>query len=117
MTPEDKLQSAAIKWFRLQYPEYRLLCFAVPNGGSRNAFEAHKLKLTGVTPGVSDLILLVQRHGYGALCIELKNGKHGKQSPAQHEWELAALSAGNKYVICRNVDEFMSEIMSYLESK
>lgn len=113
MTPEDILQISCIKWFRYQYPGLRKMLFAVPNGGSRNAIEAHKLKMTGVTAGVSDLILLTPRHGYGALCIELKAGK-GKQSSSQHEWELEAISAGNKYVICRSIDEFMNEVNQYL---
>ena len=113
MTPEDKLQISCIKWFRYQYPGLRKMLFAIPNGGSRNSLEAHKLKMTGVTAGVSDLILLTPRHGYGALCIEMKVGK-GKQSMTQHEWELEAISAGNKYVICRSIDEFMCEVNQYL---
>ena len=113
MTPEDKLQISCIKWFRYQYPGLMKMLFAVPNGGSRNAIEAHKLKMTGVTAGVSDLILLTPMHGYGALCIEMKVGK-GKQSLTQHEWELESISAGNKYVICRSIDEFMCEVNQYL---
>jgi len=93
------------------------MLLAVPNGGSRNLLEAAKLKQMGVVAGVADLLLLTPRNGYGCLCIELKDGKRGRQSQAQHEWELAALSAGNKYVICRSVDEFMKEVTAYLESK
>lgn len=112
---EDKLQAACVRWFRLQYPELKLLLFSCPNGGSRNPIEAAKLKRTGVVSGVSDLILLTQRKGYGSLCIELKNGKKGIQSENQHQWELAALSAGNKYVICRTFEEFMNEVNQYLK--
>ena len=113
MTPEDKLQCECVRWFRYQYSELKKMLFAIPNGGSRNSLEAHKLKMTGVTAGVSDLILLTPRHGYGSLCIELKS-VNGKQSPSQHEWELEAISAGNKYVICRSIDEFMCEVNQYL---
>ena len=115
MTAEDRLQIACVKWFRYQFPDIRKMIFAIPNGGSRNPIEASKLKMTGVTAGVSDLILLVQRNGYGSLCIELKVGK-GKQTPLQHEWELNAMTFGNKYVICRSVDEFMKEVNEYLNS-
>jgi len=115
MTAEDKLQFECVKWFRYQYPELKKLLFAVPNGGSRNQMEAHKLKMTGVVAGVSDLILLVQKYncGIGAVCIEMKACK-GKQTELQHEWELSAISHGNKYVICRSFDEFKAEIESYL---
>jgi len=123
MTPEDILQISCIKWFRYQYPGLRKMLFAVPNGGKRESRinqygnryspEAQKLERMGVIAGVSDLILLTPRHGFGALCIEMKVGK-GRQSLAQQEWELEAISAGNKYVICRSVDEFMNEVNQYL---
>ena len=123
MTAEDKLQSECLRWFRYQHSNLKKVLFAVPNGGKRESRinqygnryspEAQKLERMGVVAGVSDLILLTPRHGYGALCIEMKVGK-GKQSPAQHEWELEAISAGNKYVICRSVDEFMNEVNQYL---
>lgn len=113
MTPEDKLQSECVRWFRYQYHDLKKVLFAVPNGGSRNDIEAHKLKMTGVVAGVSDLILLTPRHGFGALCIEIKVG-NGKQSTSQQEWELEAISAGNQYVICRSIDEFMNEVNQYL---
>ena len=94
------------------------MLFAVANQRkTQSLIEGSRMKMIGVTSGVSDLILLTPRNGYGSLCIELKDGKRGRQSPSQHEWELAALSNGNKYVICRNVDEFMKEVTAYLESK
>jgi len=117
MTAEDRLQISCVRWFRYQFPDLRKMMIAVPNGGSRNILEAAKLKQMGVVAGVADLLLLTPRNGYGCLCIELKNGKRGRQSPAQHEWELSALSNGNKYVICRSVDEFIHEVTAYLESK
>lgn len=123
MTPEDKLQSECVRWFRYQYSDLKKVLFAVPNGGKRESRinqygnryspEAQKLERMGVIAGVSDLILLTPMHGYGALCIEMKVGK-GKQSLTQHEWELEAISAGNKYVICRSIDEFMKEVNQYL---
>jgi len=110
---EDILQINCIKWFDLQYRELYILLHHSPNGGLRNVIEASKFKRMGVRAGFPDLILLVQRHGYGSLCIELKSGK-GKQTPLQHEWELLALSHGNKYVICRSFDEFKETINNYL---
>jgi len=114
MTAEDRLQISCVRWFRYQYPALAKVLIHCPNGGSRNLIEASKLKQMGVTAGVSDLILLYQQNGYGSLCIELKDGKKGRQSKSQHYWEMVAMTLGNKYVICRSVDEFMKEVNEYL---
>ena len=39
---ESQIQRSCLRWFRLQYPQYALLCFAVPNGGARNKREASR---------------------------------------------------------------------------
>lgn len=111
---ESDLQIACVRWFRLQYPQYARLLFAVPNGGNRNLREAARMKAEGVTAGVADLILLMPSHEYGALCIELKTVK-GRQSNSQKEWQEAAEKAGNRYVICRTFDQFRKEVSGYLK--
>lgn len=110
---EAILQEACVRWFGLQYPEYRGLLFHVPNGGSRNLLEARSLKAQGVVPGVADLILLLPRKGFGALCIEMKTQK-GRLSEHQREWEAAASLHGNLYRVCRSIDEFIKTINDYL---
>lgn len=69
---ESKIQSECVKWFRLFYRRYTPLLFAVPNGGARNRITGAILKSEGVIPGVADMILLLPRGGYHALCIEMK---------------------------------------------
>lgn len=130
MTAEDKLQTMCISEFRRVYPEYSKLLFSVPNGADLSDSQRMLFTQTGMVPGVSDLILLVSRHGYGSLCLEgkVRKGdiysignknimvkKDGVQSKSQHEWELAAISAGNKYVLFWNVKDFMREVDSYLK--
>jgi len=110
---ESKIQAACVRWFRLQYPHLAPLLFAIPNGGARNPREAGILKDEGVTPGVSDLILLTPRHGFGALCLECKT-ENGRQSPEQKEWQKQAENAGNKYVVFRSVEEFIEIVNDYL---
>lgn len=110
---ESKLQQKCIKWFRLQYRELAPLLFAVPNGGKRNILEAKILKEEGVTAGVSDLILLVSRHGYNALCIEMKTPE-GRQSETQINWQRKAETHGNKYLIIRSFEQFVHAINAYL---
>lgn len=113
---EERLQINCVSWFRYQYPELNKLLFAIPNGGSRNVIEAKNLKRQGVVPGVSDLILLIGNKDYNSLCIEFKTDK-GKQSDDQREFERKTVVYGNKYVICRDIVRFMTEINEYLNNK
>lgn len=117
---EDKLQQACVTWFRLQYPNITI--FSIPNGGSRNAIEAAKLKRTGALAGVADLFVMKSKHSYYfdsggyikyGLFIELKVGKNS-QTDAQREFASKAMSAGYFYQVCRSFDEFKEVIENYL---
>ena len=78
-----------VSWFRLQYPDIGKLLFAVPNGGARGRTEAAIMKAEGVTAGVTDLILLLGRGGFNALCIEMKTpDRRSVLSDAQIERRL-----------------------------
>jgi hypothetical protein len=111
---ESQIQQNCVWWFRLQYPAFKSMLFAVPNGGARSPVEAKIMKAEGVTPGVSDLILLVSRKGYNALCLECKTAA-GRQSHSQAAWQADCEAFGNKYVIFRSVDEFINIINDYLK--
>lgn len=113
---ESKLQQACVRYFRLAYPEYSYMLFAVPNGGSRNAVEARILKAEGVVAGVADLILLVPRSGYGSLCIEMKIGKN-TQTDNQKLWQQETEKVGNRYVVVRKFEEFKLAVECYLKEK
>lgn len=113
MKGEANLQSSCISWFGLQFPKLAPLLFAVPNGGSRNVIEAANLKKQGVRAGVADLIFLFPKGGHASLCIEMKYKKSGQQ-PTQKNWQRLAEAAGNKYVVCRTLEEFMKEVRNYL---
>jgi hypothetical protein len=93
-----------------------MLLFHVPNGGSRNVVEASNLKAQGVVPGVADLILLVPASGFSSLCIEMKAAKNS-QTNLQREFQQAAEASGNKYIVCRSVEQFISEITAYLDGR
>ncbi|MFI3322593.1 MAG: VRR-NUC domain-containing protein [Rikenellaceae bacterium] len=110
---ESKLQQICVRWFRLQYPKLSGVFFAVPNGGYRNKIEGGILKAEGVLAGVSDLILLTPSSLYHGLCIEMKQGK-GTQQESQKIFQSNIEANGYKYVICRNVEEFINEIRIYL---
>ena len=124
---EHNIQCACVRWFNLQWPQYRGLLFAVPNGGARSKATAGKLKAEGVVAGVSDLILLVPDnyetlatprsgtwyHSIHALCIEMKTAK-GRQSPEQKEWAEKVRKYGYRYVVVRSLEEFIAVVNDHL---
>lgn len=110
---EEKLQRAVARVLDAS----GLLWCHVPNGGQRNAIVAAKLKGQGVKPGVPDILvfdgilfghpLTGLAEAYKGLAIELKNGKAGRISPAQHEWMDAMLDRGWRVEVCRSLDEVL----------
>lgn len=114
MTQEEhNLQCACVRWFALQYPQYRGLLFAVPNGGARSKATAGKLKAEGVVAGVADLLLLVPNWQSHGLAIEMKTDK-GRQSELQQWWQSAVTAQGYQYSVCRSLDQFIETVEAYL---
>ena len=111
---ERQIQIQCVGWFRQRYPEASRVFFSVPNGGARNAWTAKNLKDEGALSGVSDLILLLPRHGYVALCIEMKK-IGGRQSDSQKVFEQACKEYKVKYVVCYSLEEFQAVVEEYLE--
>lgn len=111
---EHKIQASIVDWFAYAYPQYRGgLFFAVPNGGHRDIQTAARLKAEGVTAGVSDLILLIARRGWHALCVEVKTAV-GRQSPSQKAWEAQVTAQGFRYAVVRSLDDFAELVENYL---
>ena len=111
---ERQIQIRCVSWFRARYPEASKVFFSVPNGGARNAWTAKNLRDEGALSGVADLILLVPRHGYSCLCIEMKK-PGGRQSQSQKDFEEAVRAYKGKYVVCYSEEEFHSVCEDYLE--
>ena len=40
---------------------------------------------------------------------------NGRQQDSQKEWQKAVESVGNKYVVCRSLEEFIAEVTDYLK--
>ena len=112
---EQELLFEWAEYAACKYPEVALL-HHIPNGGRRNAREAHNLRLQGVRAGVPDICLPVPRGGYGALYIELKRKRGGRVSEQQRVWIDALNRAGNKAVVCCGFDEAKKAIEDYLGS-
>lgn len=113
---ESQIQKDCVKWFRARYESIDPLFFAVGNGGARNVWTAKIMKDEGVRAGVSDLILLIPRHGYAALLIEMKT-PDGKQSDSQKVFERLATQYHYKYVLVRDLTTFQQLMMWYIEDK
>ena len=111
---ERQIQVQCVSWFRQRYPEASGVFFAVPNGGARNAWTAKMLRDEGVLSGVSDLILLVPRHGYAYLCIEMKKAG-GRQSDTQRAFSKAVERFKGLYRVVYSLEEFQAIVGDYLE--
>ena len=131
---ESIVQQGAVKWFNLQYPQYRGLLVHIPNEGRRTikvingrpvCVGGAKLKAEGMVKGAADLVLFVPNKYFHALCLETKvelfdysNGKAKKtktyQSPEQKEWQALVESQGYRYEVYRNIDEFRKIVLEYM---
>ena len=134
---ESIVQQGAVKWFNLQYPQYRGLLVHIPNEGRRTikvingrpvCIGGAKLKAEGLVKGAADLVLFIPNKFFHGLCLETKvelfdysTGKEKKtktyQSPEQKEWQALVESQGYRYEVYRNIDEFRKIVLEYLDSK
>lgn len=112
---ESQIQQSCINWFKMQHRALweQGVLFHIANEGIRLAGMGSRVKREGVVRGVADLCLAMPRHGYGALYIEMKRPT-GRVSAEQEAWGKNMTKHGNKYVVCRSVDEFMVTINRYL---
>lgn len=112
---EHNLQVAAVNWFRMQYPKYRLNLFAIPNGGARHKKTAGKLKAEGVTAGVSDLFLAVPSERSSGLFIEMKVHPNNP-TESQIKFGKCMMESGYHFEIIYSFDNFMEVINLWMKS-
>jgi len=108
---EDKIQIAAVRWFKLHYPE--IVIHHSPNGGYRTKAEAGIFKAMGTMAGFADLIILKPTMNYNAFFIEFKSEK-GRQTQSQKDFQSKCEEYGYKYAICRSVEDFRKIVKNYL---
>jgi hypothetical protein len=110
---EGQIQAECVDFFRMKYPHYRNLLFAIPNGGFRIAKNAYNLKRQGVVSGVPDMMLAVPSGRYHGLFIEMK--RDSQKTTDNQKLMIHRLSEqGYKVVICRSVKQFMDELALYI---
>ncbi len=99
--PEEHLQAAIVRYYRLQYPERYGLLFSNHNNAN-SAAQGEKAKVQGRVPGVADLTYL--KGNAQVVFIECKTAT-GKQSPEQKQWQKLIESNGYRYEIVRSIDD------------
>jgi len=109
---EDNFQKAVARYL----DTLGAFWFHCPNGGSRNAIEASKLKSMGVKAGIPDCLILDQRKGYSGLAIELKVG-YNKPSEQQLAIFDKLVSANWLVLVSWSLDEVITMIDYYYENK
>ncbi|MDB5996873.1 MAG: hypothetical protein JWP42_4009 [Pseudomonas sp.] len=111
---EHEEQKSLVSWFAHQYRSIANRLVAVPNGGQRNVIVAAKLKAEGVRAGFPDLMLLIPRHGFSGLMIEMKRVKGGRMQPEQIEWQVWLNEQGFMVVTCNGAEAARETIRTYL---
>ncbi len=115
---EDTEQIQVVEWAMWntgRYPELRLLHHC-PNGGSRHAAEAGKLKAMGVKAGIPDLCLPIARGAYNGLYIEMK---YGRNTLSEHQKDMLRLLAGEGHycAVCYSYAQAVKIIEHYCKLK
>lgn len=112
---ESELQIACINWFRFSYPHFKMLLFAIPNGGHRNIITAMRMKREGVVSGIPDLFLSLPRNEFHGMYIELKSGKN-KLTSNQELFFQSAIKHNYKCEVITSVNQFIREVSYYIDS-
>jgi len=127
---ESKTQQECVKWFRYEFPYYRTLLFAIPNGikaggktinykGKQIPLAAINAKKEGVVSGVADMFLAIPKltpydsERRNGLFIEMKI-VGDKPDPNQVLFREDVEKMGYQYSVCHTVDEFIKTITEYL---
>ena len=118
---EHDLQTACVRWFRMQWPKYSGLLFAIPNGAKlagtpeQRARAWQRLQEEGARPGAPDLFLAVPSGDLAGLFIEMKTSK-GRQSAEQVAFEADVLTVGYGYAVPRTLEQFVQTVDNYLKN-
>lgn len=106
---EATLQTHCFAWFQNNFPELNGLLYHNYNN-PRNAIAGARLKSQGLTKGIPDLSLAVDK----LLYIELKTEK-GILSSDQERIHSQLRKAGFQVAICRSLGEFKNSVLYHLD--
>lgn len=97
---EESIHKTIMDWVKLQ-PLIKDLVLHFPNEGKRNKRYGKFLKDLGMRAGVSDLFIMMGRHGYNGAWIELKS-TDGILSPFQQQFIADARKQNYFTAVCRS---------------
>lgn len=108
---ENSIQKAVMQWVKLN-PILRKVVIHIPNEGKRTRSYGKSLKDMGMRPGVSDLFIAMQCHGYGGAWIELKS-KNGRLNVSQKKF-IEDMIVQNYFTrICYSIGDAIETIAWY----
>ena len=111
---ESAEQKAFFRWWRIVQCRWpNIVCFAVPNGGRRDAATGARLKQEGALPGVPDIFLAKGSCGKNGMFIEMKTRK-GRVSESQRNLFPLLESAGYAVVVAYGWKEAADAVEMYL---
>ena len=99
--PEHKIQVSIIEWLRW----HKFFCFAIPNGGNRNAVTGAILKKEGVLAGCPDLQVILDNGK--SIFLEVKTEK-GVQQSTQKDFQKELEKRGHEYYIVRSLEDVIN---------
>ena len=93
-----------------------VVCFAIPNGGARDAITGARLKQEGVLAGVPDIFLAKSASGKHGMFIEMKT-KKGRVLESQRNLFPLLEAQGYGVAVCHGWREGADVIEAYLENR
>ena len=114
---ESAEQKAFFRWWHLMQNRWpNVVCFAIPNGGARDAITGARLRLEGVLAGVPDIFLAKAASGKYGMFIEMKT-KRGRVSERQRDLFPLLEAAGYAVVVARGWKEAADAVELYLDGR
>jgi hypothetical protein len=114
---ESSEQKAFFRWWGMMKHRWpNCICFAIPNGGRRDAITGARLRLEGVLAGVPDIFLAKAASGKYGMFIEMKT-KRGRVSESQRGLFPLLEAQGYGVAVCRGWHEAAETVEAYLAGR
>lgn len=118
---ERQIQISIFEWAKFKKVKEGGYLFdymtASPNGGSRNLIEAINFKRSGVSAGFPDISILLPRHNYHGMFLEIKKPIKFNVSKKQLSWLERLNNVGYYAEVGVGFDECKNIIESYLKNE
>jgi hypothetical protein len=114
MKAESKIQSDCHVWLWSTHPQTRRLCYAIPNGGSRDIREAVALKAQGVVAGMPDYHVAIKGNLGLTLYVEFKRPGEVPR-PEQIKVHEQLTAAGHAVYVIDNEADFKKTVLEHIK--